>query len=46
MGIAHCRIQLPVLGGGGQLGAGSQPMVPPKLKTPRIYPTIFLMDPN
>ena len=22
--------------GGGQLGAGSQPRVPPKLKTPRI----------
>ena len=33
--------------GGGQLGAESQPRVPPKLNTPRIYPTIFFrMDPN
>ena len=32
----HWRIQPPVLGGGGQLAAGSQPRVSPKLKTPRI----------
>ena len=28
--------------GGGQLGEVTQARVPPKLKTPRIWPTIFL----
>ena len=27
--------------GGGQLGEVTQARVPPKLKTPRIWPTIF-----
>ena len=32
--------------GGGQLGAGSQPRVPPKLRTSRTNPLFFGMDPN
>ena len=32
--------------GGGQLGEVTQARVPPKLKTPRIWPTIFLGVPK
>ena len=37
-----CTLADPAVGfGGGQLGEVTQARVPPKLKTPRIWPTIF-----
>ena len=45
-GPARCGVWTaladPAVGfGGGQLGEVTQARVPPKLKTPRIWPTIF-----
>ena len=42
IGGQTCALADPAVGfGGGQLGEVTQARVPPKLKTPRIWPTIF-----
>ena len=41
MGLASALADPTVGFGGGQLGEVTQARVPPKLKTPRIWPTIF-----
>ena len=42
LGVFMVALADPAVGfGGGQLGEVTQARVPPKLKTPRIWPTIF-----